>query len=117
MAIKSVGFVGGGRVARILLGGWAKSESLPSEIVVSDPDERVLERLTESHPQIAVATNGNERAASQDIVFLALHPPAIAGVAAKVENLIPVKPLAELEAPFREACRTRPPSLLEKIRP
>ena len=77
MVAKSIGFVGGGRVTRIMIGGWATSEKLPAEIVVSDSDEQVLNRLKEAHPQIDIVLNGNERAAAQGIVFLALHPPAI----------------------------------------
>jgi len=88
MVTKSIGFIGGGRAARILLGGWAKSKSWPREIVVSDPDERVLGQLRESYPQIVAVPDGNERATSQDIVFLALHPPAIARVGAEVKAAI-----------------------------
>jgi pyrroline-5-carboxylate reductase len=44
MLTKSIGFVGGGRVTRILLGGWAKAGQTPREVVVSDSDSTALER-------------------------------------------------------------------------
>ncbi|MGM0490134.1 MAG: pyrroline-5-carboxylate reductase family protein, partial [Planctomycetota bacterium] len=86
MTVKSIGFIGGGRATQILIGGWAKSEKLPCEIVVSDPDESVLARLKENHSEVQIVANGNERAVSQDIVFLAVHPPAIADAMANVKT-------------------------------
>jgi pyrroline-5-carboxylate reductase len=47
--------VGGGRIARILSGGWAKAGKLPGEIVVSDPDSKSLRRLTEQFPALRAA--------------------------------------------------------------
>lgn len=88
MVVKSIGFIGGGRVARILIGGWAKCKKLPRDIVVSDPNECVLARLKESCPPVHIMPNGNERAASQDIVFLAVHPPAIADAMANAKTAI-----------------------------
>ena len=88
MVAKSIGFVGGGRATQILIGGWATSDKLPTEIVVSDSDEQVLNRLKEVHPQIEVVPNGNARAAAQEVAFLALHPPAIAGAVADLKSAI-----------------------------
>jgi pyrroline-5-carboxylate reductase len=36
MTNRSVGFIGGGRVARILLGGLKRAGQLPDRVVVSD---------------------------------------------------------------------------------
>jgi len=74
---KSVGFVGGGRVARILLGGFKRCGKLPPQIVVSDISPEPLEKLKGLVPEAKTVVNGNAEAASADIVFLALHPPAI----------------------------------------
>jgi pyrroline-5-carboxylate reductase len=76
---KSVGFVGGGRVARILLGGFRKAGRMPEAIVVSDTDAAVLKRLQSEFPNINVAINNNREAGAQDLVFLGLHPPALVG--------------------------------------
>ena len=77
MSAKSLGFIGGGRVARILLGGLAKAGKMPATIVVSDPDGAALEKLKRAHPAIERAAGGNARAAAQDVVFLAVHPPLV----------------------------------------
>jgi len=76
MGDPSIGFVGGGRVARIMLGGWTRARRMPARVVVSDADAGVLARLTAEFP--SVTPGDNVQAAGQDIVFLALHPPACA---------------------------------------
>ena len=72
----SAGFIGGGRVARILLSGWGRSP-MPalSSVIVADPDAETLKRLGEAFPDIATTTD-MAQAAGQDLVFLATHPPA-----------------------------------------
>ena len=77
---KSVGFIGGGRVTKILLGGLSKAGKVPGKVVVSDPSEPVLGRLKEDFKSIETVLNDNTKAAGQDIVFLAVHPPAIGEV-------------------------------------
>jgi len=77
MATKSVGFVGGGRVATILLWGLAKAGKLPASVVVSDTNQEVLAKLKASHPSIETACCDNAAAAAQDIVFVAVHPPLV----------------------------------------
>jgi pyrroline-5-carboxylate reductase len=81
---KSLGFIGAGRIARILLGGFKKAGKLPSKIVVSDANEAVLNKLKKDFPELDAAPNGNHRAASQDLVFVALHPPVMAGILAEI---------------------------------
>ncbi|GMU84676.1 MAG: hypothetical protein AMXMBFR47_45450 [Planctomycetota bacterium] len=76
MTAPSIGFIGGGRVATILLGGWARAGQLPAQVVVSDADADVLKRLHARYPEIACASAGDPAPAQQDVVFLALHPPA-----------------------------------------
>lgn len=73
---KSLGFIGGGRITMILLTALEKSGTLPVQVVVSDTNEDVLKSLREQFPSIRTVTGGNAEAAAQDLVFLALHPPA-----------------------------------------
>ena len=75
MSETTVGFVGGGRVARIVLGGWTRSGRSLAGVVVSDSDAEVLQSLKASYPSIT-ATPDNKVAAAQPVVFVALHPPA-----------------------------------------
>lgn len=91
-----IGFIGGGRVARILLGGWTRAGLDVSHVVVSDADAQVLERLRAEHPRITV-TGDNLRAAAQPIVLFALHPPAFASALPGIApSLSPVSVLVSL---------------------
>jgi pyrroline-5-carboxylate reductase len=78
MSIESVGFVGGGRVARIVLGGWQHAGATPERIVVSDPNQASLEALKSRFPSIEVCLGDNCAAAGEQLVLLGLHPPAFA---------------------------------------
>jgi len=80
MTTNSVGFVGGGRIARILLAGWAHAGCLPREVVVSDPDASLLGQLKRRFESIAVAPGDNTAAGLQQVVFVAVHPPLVVEV-------------------------------------
>ena len=80
MSGKKIGFVGAGRVARIMLGGWAKAGRIPAEVDVSDVDPGALTRLASAFPSVRMVGNDSPQAAGQDIVFLAVHPPHVAVV-------------------------------------
>ena len=85
----AVGMVGGGRIARILLGGWARANVSPPSLVVSDTNLESLNRLKAEFPSVAV-TQDNREAATQSVVLFALHPPAFASVLPEIkENLAP----------------------------
>lgn len=77
---KKLGFIGGGRVTRILLEGWKKKGVTLGEVVVSDINEDVLADLKKRFPAIKTVLNGNGEAAAQEIVFLAVHPPVVGDV-------------------------------------
>jgi pyrroline-5-carboxylate reductase len=81
-----IGFVGGGRVVRIILGGFKKAGCMPATIVVSDTNEDVLKKLKSEFLAVQTALNSNFKAAGQDVVFLALHPPAMAPVLNEIRN-------------------------------
>jgi len=76
----SVGFIGGGRVARIILAGWERGGQMPGRVVVSETDPAALAVLKERFPEIEAAGDDPTVPASADIVVLALHPPAIGAV-------------------------------------
>jgi len=77
MSYKSMGFIGGGRITRIFLEALNRKKILPATVVVSDSNGEVLQKLKEKFPKIQTAQGDNAKAAGQDVVFLALHPPAI----------------------------------------
>ena len=74
MSVQSVGFVGGGRIARIMLEGWRRAGALPANIVVADPNPAALQALKSRFPSIEVCLGDNSRAASQAVVMLGIHP-------------------------------------------
>jgi pyrroline-5-carboxylate reductase len=72
---QSIGFIGGGRVTRILLQGFKNENAKFSKIVVTDINPDVAVNLKKSFPDIQV--DNASVAASQDIVFISLHPPVV----------------------------------------
>lgn len=87
MQSKNIGFIGGGRITRIFLEGWTRAQKLPANITVSDLNADTLAKLKAQFPSI-VTTPDNARAAAQDIVFLAVHPPAMTEIAAAIKSAI-----------------------------
>jgi pyrroline-5-carboxylate reductase len=69
-----------------MLGGWAKANQMPAEIIASDLDPGVLTRLTNAFPNVRPVGGDNPQAAGQDIVFLAIHPPHVAAVLTGVRS-------------------------------
>lgn len=85
MPYESMGFIGGGRITRIILEALSRKRKLPATVVVSDMNAEVLQRLKDTFPKIRTAPGDNAKPAVQDIVFLALHPPAIGGGLAEIK--------------------------------
>ncbi len=83
MIDKRIGFIGGGRVTRIFLEGWTRKAKIPARVTVSDPNRDTIDRLKARFPSIS-GTSDNLEAAAQDLVFLAVHPPAMADTAALI---------------------------------
>ncbi|MFQ5736472.1 MAG: pyrroline-5-carboxylate reductase family protein [Thermodesulfobacteriota bacterium] len=65
-----VGFIGGGRITRIILKGLERAGAMPADVVVSDPDAAKLHGLEKEFP--CVAAGPNTAAAACDIVFLSV---------------------------------------------
>ncbi len=80
MAVGTIGFVGAGRVARILLGGWRRAGVFPTRVVLSDAQPDAVSRLLREHAGGEVVAGEPGEAAACDVVLLGLHPPAFAGV-------------------------------------
>lgn len=80
MTNKSIGFIGGGRVAKIILQGWKRSGQIPAGIVVTDNNAGVLGTLQSEFQNIETAVDNLQRCAASDIVFIGLHPPVIGGI-------------------------------------
>ncbi len=84
--VKSWGFIGGGRVTRIVLGGLERAGRFPREVTVSDINREALERLKRLFPSIETIPGDNRGAASRDIVVLAVHYPVVAQVLEEIKD-------------------------------
>ncbi len=100
MNAPTIGFIGGGRITRIFLEGWARAQMTPSNIIVSDPNSDVLNSMKSRFPDV-LTNPDNACAARQDLVFLAVHPPLIAEVASGIrDHLQPGAMLVSLAPKF-----------------
>jgi pyrroline-5-carboxylate reductase len=88
MTNRTIGFVGGGRITRIILEGWKRQGALPANITVSDCNVETLNKLKAEFPAITAAAGNSQAAAACDVVFLAVHPPVMAEVAAGIKEAI-----------------------------
>lgn len=70
----SIGFIGGGRITKIFIQGFQNAGLEFESIKVFEPNAETLEKLTAVFPQIEKSETAVS-AASQQIVFLAVHPP------------------------------------------
>jgi pyrroline-5-carboxylate reductase len=82
----SIGFIGGGRITRILLQAFSNKNVKFSNVVVADTDSEVTAKLKTSYPFIHV--ENASVAASQDIVFISLHPPVIMEILDQLKNYV-----------------------------
>jgi pyrroline-5-carboxylate reductase len=71
----SIGFIGGGRVTRILLQGFKNKKVKFGKVLVADTNPEVLANLKKQFPEVE-ATDA-KTAAGQEIVFISLHPPVV----------------------------------------
>jgi len=80
----SIGFIGGGRVTKILLQGFKNKNVKFGKVVVADTNPEVLEKLKKQFPEIE--SSDSKVAAGQDIVFIALHPPVVMDTLEFIKN-------------------------------
>jgi len=84
--IKSIGFIGGGRVTRILLQGFRNKNVHFERITVTDTNPDVMVKLKEKFPE--AESSDPKTAARQEIVFIALHPPVVMDMLELLKNEI-----------------------------
>lgn len=76
MEFKSIGFIGGGRITKIMLHAFANKHLKFNSITVCDTNKEVLNNLKSEFPNIETC-NDPRKPAYREMVFIALHPPAI----------------------------------------
>ena len=85
MKTQSIGFIGGGRITRIMLQAFKNKNVYRDIIRVFDTDRETLLKLQKQFPEIEIAHSAEE-AAETDTVFIALHPPMIVDTLAKIKD-------------------------------
>lgn len=104
--IESIGFIGGGRVTRILLAGWVHAGVRLPRVVVCEPSAEARGALARLLPDRVVEAGDAARAAEQDLVLLAVPAAALPdvlpsvrrslGAGAVLVSLAPTVTLAQL---------------------
>ncbi|MBN2773260.1 MAG: NAD(P)-binding domain-containing protein [Prolixibacteraceae bacterium] len=87
MKTNSLGFIGGGRITKILLQGFSNKSVKFDSVKVFDPNNEVFNNLSAMFPEIVKAENTGE-AASQDIVFIAVHPPLVMETLQAIKDIV-----------------------------
>jgi len=80
----SISFIGAGRIARVMLGGWKKANALPRTTLVFDTNPAAVAALQADFPSVRGVTL--DEAAGADLVFAALHPPVMLETLANVSG-------------------------------
>lgn len=75
--LETVGFVGGGRIVRILLAGWMRTGKTFTEVRVSDPDSNTIARLQAQFSGLMIGSGSLADVAKLPLLFLAVHPPVL----------------------------------------
>lgn len=86
--VNRIGFVGGGRITRIFLQAMKNKNYMVDTIVVSDRENKTLEKLTRDFSGLNVTAGSNREAAAQDVVFLAVHPPVLKEVLPEIAEAV-----------------------------
>lgn len=106
MKTQHLGFIGGGRVTRIILQALKNKKVEFESILIYEPNDETAAGLKNSFPEIALAATPHD-AAGQDIVFLAVHPPVMMETLGNIKDtvtadtvmisLAPKIPIAKME--------------------
>jgi pyrroline-5-carboxylate reductase len=87
MKNKSLGFIGGGRITRILLQAFRNKSVKLDNIAVFEPDSGILQKLQDLFPEIK-PEGSPEGTARQEVVILAVHPPVIMDTLNKIKGVV-----------------------------
>ncbi len=94
--MERLAFIGGGNMASAIIGGLIASGREPPDITVIDPNAEQRQRLTDQYG--IAATDETARAATADIIVLAVKPQVIATVAAQFETNLAEKLVISIAA-------------------
>jgi pyrroline-5-carboxylate reductase len=87
MKALSVGFIGGGRITKILLQGFKNKLVKFDSVRVYEPNVEALNKLKHDHPDIEKSATPEE-AAQVKVVFIAVHPPQVMETLEKISRVV-----------------------------
>ncbi|MBC7363631.1 MAG: NAD(P)-binding domain-containing protein [Candidatus Aminicenantes bacterium] len=87
MFYKSVGFVGGGRITRVVLNAWKRKKALPPEVRVTEIKAEVADKLKTMFPEVQLGSKV-EGLVGSEIIFLAVHPPVLPEVLEELKKIL-----------------------------
>ena len=82
----SIGIIGAGRIAHILLGGWKHTATALPPIRVYDVSTEALTTLKTAFPQVQISTL--EETSNSDLLLLGVHPPVLADLLPQIRPLL-----------------------------
>ena len=86
--MKTIGFIGGGRITRILLKAFTQTDFQAEKIEVFDPNSSVADSLIEYYPSISFRSDNIEPAAACELIFLAIHPPVMLETLNNIKSMV-----------------------------
>ena len=84
--LDSIGIIGAGRIAHILLGGWKHTATALPPIRVYDVSTEALTTLKTAFPQVQISTL--EETSNSDLRLLGVHPPVLADLLPQIRPLL-----------------------------
>lgn len=79
-ALPGVAIIGGGQMARALIGGWCARGARAATIAVADPSAEQREWLATAFPGLRLVSDNAAAASGADVWLLAVKPQLLAGV-------------------------------------
>lgn len=87
MKIKTIGFIGGGRITKIFLQAFQNKSIVFENVTVFDPNGETITELKKLFPEIEIAGSAQD-AARQELVVLAVHPPVMTESLATIKDVV-----------------------------
>jgi pyrroline-5-carboxylate reductase len=84
--MKSIGFIGGGRVTKIILQAFKNKNLKIEKISVYDPNKETLAKLKDLFPGMNVEVDLTTSTIGSDVLFLAVHPPVMMETLSKIKS-------------------------------
>lgn len=83
--MKTIEFIGGGRITKIILRAFENVGITFEMVTVFDVNDEVLKAIKAKYPKVHVTSN-TEEIAKSNLVILAVHPPMVMEVLAKIKG-------------------------------